>query len=88
MIAIHKKPIVDGEGKPMEVIIPWAEFLEISELLGMDLDKTARQDLALTHADRVAKNRELMLAWTRFDNVVSRHRPPSRCESSKKLVSA
>jgi len=34
MKALHKKLVIDDQGKPMEVIIPWKEFIEIVELLG------------------------------------------------------
>jgi len=56
MLAIHKKLIVDERGKPTDVIIPWMEFLEISELLGLDLDETTEQELKEAEADRVAGN--------------------------------
>jgi putative addiction module component (TIGR02574 family) len=33
---IHKKIVVDEQGTPQEVIIPWAEFQKIQELLELD----------------------------------------------------
>jgi putative addiction module component (TIGR02574 family) len=33
---IHKKIDVDEQGTPQEVIIPWAEFQKIQELLELD----------------------------------------------------
>lgn len=33
---IHKKVVVDDSGAPQEVIIPWAEFLQIEEILGLN----------------------------------------------------
>jgi putative addiction module component (TIGR02574 family) len=35
---IHKKIVVDEQGTPQEVIIPWAEFQKIQELLELDSD--------------------------------------------------
>ena len=31
MITLHKKIVVDEQGKPMEVIIPWDEYKELEE---------------------------------------------------------
>jgi hypothetical protein len=42
---IHRKLVVDDQGMPTEVIIPWKEYREIEELLGLDLDVDARDDL-------------------------------------------
>ena len=42
---VHKKLVVDEQGNPTEVIIPWAEFVEIAELLGLDLNEEAVRDL-------------------------------------------
>ena len=28
MITVHKKIVLDGKGKPTEVIIPWVEYRE------------------------------------------------------------
>lgn len=52
MITVHKKIVVDGKGKPTEVIIPWEEYKEIEELLGLDLDKNALADLKQAKEDR------------------------------------
>ena len=43
---IHKKVVVDDAGSPQEVIIPWAEFQEIEELLGLDLEPEVAEQLA------------------------------------------
>jgi hypothetical protein len=45
MTAINKKILFDEHGMPQEVIIPWAQFCEISEALGLDLDEDASADL-------------------------------------------
>ena len=44
--------IDDEDGKPKEVIIPLEEFLLIEELLGLDLDKAAIEDLQQARQDR------------------------------------
>ena len=51
MIAIHKKIVLDERGKPQSVLIPWEEFCELSEALGLDLDKRAKADLRATRRD-------------------------------------
>ena len=33
---IHKKVVVDDAGTPQEVIIPWAEFQQIQEILDLN----------------------------------------------------
>ena len=45
MSAIQKKVVFDERGEPKEVIIPWAQFCELSETLGWDLDEEAMADL-------------------------------------------
>lgn len=45
MTAIQKKIVIDEHGAPQEVIIPWAQFCELSEALGLDLDEEAIADL-------------------------------------------
>ena len=52
MFTLHKKIIVDEKGKPTEVIIPWREYKEIEELLGLDFDKKAIEDLKQAQKDR------------------------------------
>lgn len=55
MMVVHKKIIVDEKGKPTEVIIPWEEYKEIEELLGLDLDKNAIADLEQAREDRKSR---------------------------------
>ena len=45
MKTIQKKVVVDDYGKPLEVIIPWSDFCHIEEILGLDLDLGALEDL-------------------------------------------
>ncbi len=61
MITIHKKLVVDKHGKPMEVIIPWDEYKELEELLGLDLDKRAISDLKQAQNDRAKGKKDAYL---------------------------
>ncbi|MEI6350708.1 MAG: hypothetical protein WCP06_06335 [Verrucomicrobiota bacterium] len=58
MTAIQKKIVIDEHGEPLEVIIPWAQFCELSELLGLDLDKEAIDDLRAAKHDWESGNRD------------------------------
>lgn len=51
MTAIQKKVVFDDRGEPVEVIIPWAQFCELSEALGLDLDEAAQEDLRSARQD-------------------------------------
>lgn len=56
MLTIHKKYIVDEQGHPTEVVISYQDFLEIEELLGLDLDDEAVTDLQTARRDRETGN--------------------------------
>jgi hypothetical protein len=58
MNAVPKKIVVDEQGKPLEVILPWAAFCEIAETLGWDLDDEAETDLRETLRDLEAGQRQ------------------------------
>jgi len=49
--AIRKRIVVDERGRPLEVIISWAQFCAMSEALGLDLDEKAKSDLRSTRRD-------------------------------------
>lgn len=51
MKAISKKIVVDEQGAPLEVILPWPVFCEIAETLGWDLDEEAETDLRASRRD-------------------------------------
>ncbi len=51
MTAIQKKIVVDEKGNPKEVIIPWAQYCELMEELGLDLDEEAAADLRAARED-------------------------------------
>lgn len=57
-IRIHRKLVVDEQGLPTEVIIPWKEYRAIEELLGLDLDAAARDDLKKARQDRESGKEE------------------------------
>jgi len=52
MIDIHKKIVTDENGNPSDVIIPWDEYKQIEEILGIDLDEESKRDLRLAHKGR------------------------------------
>jgi hypothetical protein len=56
MTAIRKRIVVDEQGRPREVIISWAQFQELSEALGLDLDTRAKMDLRATRRDLKRRN--------------------------------
>lgn len=56
MIAIRKKIVVDERGKPQAVLIPRAQFCEMCEALGLDLDAPAKADLRATRRDLKNRN--------------------------------
>ena len=66
MTAIHKKIVIDEHGESQEVIIPWAQFCELSEALGLDLDAAAQAELREAIADSRARRRE---AFTPLDEL-------------------
>lgn len=53
---IHKKVVVDDAGAPQEVIIPWGEFQEIEDLLGLDLEPEVAEQLVQAKNDRESGN--------------------------------
>ena len=56
MVAIRKNIVVDERGRPREVIISWAQFCELNEALGFDLDEKAKEDLRATRRDLKRRN--------------------------------
>ncbi len=49
---IHRRVVVNDAGEPTDVIIPWQEYREIVEVLGLDLDAVTREELRRARADR------------------------------------
>ena len=58
MIETHKKIIVDKFGQPTDVIIPWEEYQKIEEILELDLNKEAIEDLKQARKDREDGNED------------------------------
>ncbi len=46
---------MDEQGRPQEVVIPWDQYRQIAEILGLDLDEEAIADLRQARRDREAK---------------------------------
>ena len=63
---IHKKIVTDEEGNPSDVIIPWDEFQEIIELLGLDLDAESVRELREARSDRETNK---MSAYVDLDDI-------------------
>ena len=55
---VAKKVVVNEQGTPVEVILSWKTFQEISEAMGWDLDATAKADLRQTRRDLAKGNRK------------------------------
>ncbi len=62
MLSIQKKLVVDERGQPQEVIISWEQYLQIIEMLGLDLDDAAIADLREAQQDRIAEKRDAYVA--------------------------
>ncbi len=61
-LQLQKKLVVDDQGSPQEVIIPYAQFVELEEILGLDLDEEAEEDLRQGQADLEASNDEAFVS--------------------------
>ena len=61
MMSIEKKFVVDEHGNPKEVIVSWDDFQKIEELLGLDLDDEAINDLREARSDREAGKKDAYL---------------------------
>lgn len=55
---ITKKIVLDEKGSPSDVIIPYEQFVELSEIYGWDLDEEEQKDLTEALADSRARNRD------------------------------
>ena len=55
--------------------VPWLDFLEISELLHLDLDETAIGDLEQARKDRVAGNKEACRGLDEIECYIPHHCP-------------
>ncbi len=56
MITLKKRVVIDEQGNPTDVIIPWDQFKRLEELPGLDLDDRAEEDLRQAAKDRQEGN--------------------------------
>ena len=61
MTQLHPKMVLTTQGQPVEVILPWAEYQELVEILGLDLGSQAKADLIQARQDREQGNLEAYL---------------------------
>jgi PHD/YefM family antitoxin component YafN of YafNO toxin-antitoxin module len=66
MLIIQKRIVVDEQGRPQEVLIPWEQYQQISQMLGLDLDEEAIAVLRQAQHDRATNNRQ---AYIRLDEI-------------------
>jgi hypothetical protein len=57
-MTITKKIVLDAEGNPSDVMIPYEQFIELSETYGWDLDDQEQKELASALEDSRAENRD------------------------------
>jgi hypothetical protein len=57
---------LDERGKPREVIISWAQFCELSEALGFDLEEKGRSDLRAARDDLKDSNQKAFKLLSKF----------------------
>ncbi len=55
---IRKKIVLDEYGNPAEVIIPYKEFLEIEEIIGLDLEEEVEEQLLRAQKDRALNKKD------------------------------
>ena len=63
---IKKRYILDEHGDPKEVVILLEDYRKIEELLGLDLDDEAVQQLREAQRDRESGNKE---AYVELDSI-------------------
>ena len=51
-MTLNKKFVYDEKGNPVEVIIPYEQFKEIEEILGLDLEPEVKEHLRKARIDR------------------------------------
>lgn len=66
MVRIRKEYIIDETGKPTKVIIPLSDFRLLEEMLGLDLDEDALDDLIQARYDRESGNSD---AYSALDDI-------------------
>jgi len=61
MTQLHPKMVLTTQGQPIEVILPWSEYQELVEILGLDFSSQAKADLIQARQDREQGNLEAYL---------------------------
>ncbi len=61
MTQLHPKMVLTTQGQPIEVILPWSEYQDLVEILGLDLGSQAKADLIQARQDREQGNLEAYL---------------------------
>ena len=56
-MTITKKLVLDNQGQPSEVLIPYEQYIELVEACGLDLDSQEQKDLSEALADSISGNR-------------------------------
>ena len=51
-MTLNKKFVYDEKGNPVEVIIPYEQYKEIEEVLGLDLEPEVKEHLRKARIDR------------------------------------
>ena len=51
-MTLNKKFVYDEKGNPIEVIIPYEQYKEIEEILGLDLEPEVKEHLRNARLDR------------------------------------
>ena len=57
-VTITRKIVLDEEGNPSEVLIPYAQFVELAETYGLDFDENEQSELREALADSKARKRD------------------------------
>ncbi|MDB4265373.1 hypothetical protein N9891_01345 [bacterium] len=60
-MTITKKIVLDEKGEPSGVLIPYSQFMELSESYGWDLDDQESKELSEALADSKAGNKEAFI---------------------------
>ena len=66
---INKKFIVDEQGNPREVVLLLEDFQKIEELLGLDLDDKAVEDLMKARSDRESGDKNAYVDVAYVDHI-------------------
>ena len=61
-LAIEKKIVVNDEGKPLEVIIPYDVYIDLVETYGLDLTDEEIEAIEEAEADFEAGNRDAFIS--------------------------